>query len=215
MNKKHSYPPSSSTNKMFYFFPFSERSMVTQMLYDETALYSITKQEIADSMTNLLKALPHITRDSPILDATACVGGNTLSFCSYFTNVTAIEMDESRYGYLRHNLSLFGYSHVTVINCNCINYIRNLENDMIHYDIMFFDPPWGGPEYKSHKKIMLFLQEISMVHLLDIVRNKTRYYVLKVPLNFDTHSLKEAIYNLCATYRIYYFTKMAMITIFF
>lgn len=205
----------SKESKIYYFFPFYDRSIIANIRYDDTALYSITKQEIADSMTNILKALPYITKNSPILDATACVGGNTISFCKYFTNVTAIEMDETRFSYLQHNVELFGYSDMTLINCNCINFIRNLENDIVHYDIMFFDPPWGGPEYKCHKRMMLFLQEISMVHLLDIVRNKTKYYVLKVPLNFDFHSLKEAIYNLCATHRIYYFAKMAMVTIYF
>lgn len=201
-------------SKIFYYFPFYNSDLVTQIKYDDTALYSITKQEIADSMTNILKNMPRITAESPILDATACVGGNTLSFCKFFKNVTAIELDEARYGYLRNNVELFGYNEhtVTLINCNCINFIRNLENH-VKYDIMFFDPPWGGPEYKNHRRIMLYLQEISMIHLLDIVRGKTQYCVIKVPLNFDFKAIKEAIYNMSASYRIYYFNKMAMITI--
>lgn len=211
MNEEDKKKPCS---KIYYYFPFYSSEIVGKIKYDETALFSITKQEIADSMTNILRSMPHITQESPVLDATACVGGNTISFCKFFDHVTAIELDETRYGFLRNNMELFGYNEhtVTLINCNCINFIRNLEN-RVTYDIMFFDPPWGGPEYKNHRRIMLYLQEISMIHLLDIVRGKTMYCVIKVPLNFDFKAIKEAVYNLSSSYRIYHFNKMAMITI--
>lgn len=203
-----------TTTKIYYYFPDYNKNIVRRMMYDEIALYSITKQGIADTMTIILKGLRGINRNSRILDATSCVGGNTISFCNFFVNVDAIEIDETRYNYLKHNLELFGHSNIDVMNTDCVHYIQNLDNQK-HYDIMFFDPPWGGPEYKNKKNVMIYLQDVSMIQLLHIVKEKTVYCVIKVPLNFDFISFSDETNHLQVPFQVYKFDKMAMIIVHF
>lgn len=207
------------SDKIYYYFPDYDPAIVGQMKYDETALFSITKQKIADKMTNILKGLKGITPNSRVLDATSCVGGNTISFSNVFRNVSAIELDETRHSYLKHNLELFGHRNVQTMNTNSIDYLKNLENGL-QYEIIFFDPPWGGPEYKNKKNIMLYLQDeesndISMIDLLNIVKGKTSYLILKVPLNFDFITFSDTVKASGDSYRVYNFDKMAMIVIHF
>ncbi|GBG29147.1 Trimethylguanosine synthase [Hondaea fermentalgiana] len=73
---------------------------------DEVATFSVTGMKIAETISQALRSLDGITEDSIITDATACVGGNAISFLRYFRVVNAIELDEARCGMLKHNLDL-------------------------------------------------------------------------------------------------------------
>ena len=41
-----------------------------------------------------------------ITDATACIGGNTISFGKYFSNVISIELEEYNFKILEHNIKV-------------------------------------------------------------------------------------------------------------
>lgn len=118
---------------------------------DEVALYSITQGGQADKMTRIISE--HLARagvrpaDAIITDATACVGGNTLSFARTFKKVNAVEISAQRAKMLQNNVDVCGLaSAVSVINAEytssgCMSRLAN--------HCVFMDPPWGGPEYLS------------------------------------------------------------------
>jgi hypothetical protein len=68
----------------------------------------------------------------------------------------------------------------------------------LHQDIVFLDPPWGGPEYKDVEKVPLYL---GNQHLAEIVAdlsssasvNGTRYVVFKAPKNFDIDDMRRQL----------------------
>ena len=108
-----------------------------------------------------------------ITDATACVGGNTVSFARHFKKVQAIELDESRFHQLTHNLRLIStfYSgsyflgEVTLHKGDCLNVCAQLKQDVV-----FVDPPWGGSAYKKQCGSELYLS--GMLLQLVVVKRK-------------------------------------------
>ncbi len=100
--------PSGIQWKWKYIFPKLPLKKRENIQLDALCLYSVTDQVTSDRITDfILRLRPHA---SSICDATACVGGNTLSFalCPNFTSVTSIEIDETRYQSLVHNCKVVG-----------------------------------------------------------------------------------------------------------
>ena len=99
-----------------------------------------------------------------ITDATACVGGNTVSFAKHFKTVQAIELDESRYHQLKHNLDLITTAYggnyflgeVRLYHGDCLSLCSQLKQDVV-----FVDPPWGGSAYKEQCGTELYLSGMS------------------------------------------------------
>ena len=57
------------------------------------------------------------------------------------------------------------------------------------YDILFIDPPWGGPDYKNIEKLDLFLydiknEKINIKTIINSYIDKFKYIILKCPINF-------------------------------
>ena len=140
-------------------YPNISEDKLKELKYDEEGLYSITLPEEAKIISSLLvKSLKKEAKKSTIFDGTAGLGGNTLSFCNYFKNVISCEINKSRYDILKKNIELYKYNNIVINNINCIEYIKNNNNS----DVYFFDPPWGGPDYKFKTNISLKLSNMSL-----------------------------------------------------
>lgn len=175
--------------KKDFLFRFVETTIRNKLQLDNEALYSTTDQLTADKITkDLLKIVP---RNSTITDATACVGGNTYSFAQAFRNVEAIEKDPVRASMLRHNMAMLGMKNVTV---KCGDALKLVPAS--HHDLIFLDPPWGGPNYKQRLKVDLELSDVPLSSICNEFANHTKYIALKVPMNFDESRFIE---NTCNT----------------
>lgn len=119
-----------------------------------------------------------------ITDATSGVGGNTISFSQKFKSVNSIEIEPTRYNYLVNNLKVYDINNVNSYNDDCINFLKQS-----YQDIVFFDPPWGGEDYKNKKKMKLKISNYDIENIiLDIIINNenfTKLFVLKLPVNYD------------------------------
>jgi 16S rRNA G966 N2-methylase RsmD len=194
--------------KIRYYFNDEPDDVIKKIQFDDVSLYSITRQDIANKMTTILTKLRYITTKSLILDATACIGGNSYSFAKTFDKVIAVEIDERRCEMLKHNLGLFQVGHkVSVQHDDCIKFISNSDT---FYDIIFFDPPWGGTEYINKSVINLYLNDKPILGWLPELEKKAKYVCIKVPLNFDFALLKNIKYK----YKVYDdFYRMRLIII--
>lgn len=165
-------------DKRDFLFRFIPVELRNKLLLDNEALYSVTDQYTANKISKYIcKNIPDI---NTITDGTACVGGNTLSFSKFFKNVNAIEINYTRYTYLCHNMNIFETTNVKIYNASVIDMCKNLHQDMI-----FLDPPWGGPNYKSKNRISLYLGTIELSNVCKILSLYTKYIAIKVPINFD------------------------------
>ena len=131
----------------------------------------------------------YINYDSVITDATACIGGNTTFFEKDFKVVIAIEKDPNIFKILKSNTT-----KSVKYNCSYIDVMYT-----IHQDLVFIDPPWGGPDYKKEDNIILKLDGIDVLDIIDLIYHFTRFVALKVPNNFDATKLSEKFWN----YKIY------------
>ncbi len=166
------------SEKRDFLFKFVPPNVRSKLILDEEALYSTTDQLTADKIAK--DVLKYVSSDSVITDATACIGGSAFAFSQYFNKVNAIEIDPIRFKYLVSNINL-----LEVKNIECIYGDAIEECLKIKHDVIFIDPPWGGPEYKKHKLIHLYLSNIPLSDVCKSFKVVCDFIVIKVPKNFD------------------------------
>lgn len=130
-----------------------------------------------------------------VTDGTANIGGNTISFyLNGIFQVNAVEMDDLTCQILKHNLEVYKLPTNTVYCCDYLSIYKKLEQDVV-----FLDPPWGGPDYKKASLIDLYLggnssEKSLTINIIDICaelmeEKKTTLIVLKLPLNYNLPGL--------------------------
>lgn len=169
-----------SREKCDFLFRFIPQDLRENIKYDEESLYSVTDQITANKITRDLSK--YISKSSSILDATACIGGNTISFAGYFNHIYACELNPERAVLLKENLELLNIQNYSLHIGDCIEYIKSIK---IIHDLIFFDPPWGGRNYKSEKNIHLYLSGRNLVDIIHEIAPYTRYIAIKTPVNFN------------------------------
>ena len=57
--------------------------------------------------------------------------------------------------------------------------------DSLKQHVVFLDPPWGGPDYRKHARLMLYLDDVPLHKIVNRLIDSAKLIVLKVPFNFD------------------------------
>jgi 16S rRNA G966 N2-methylase RsmD len=184
------------------FFPDMANKNI---MIDDVAKYSITLPEKADMISEIIKKNYHLifpTDDMTqltITDAMACVGGNTLSFAKSFKSVNANEINITRYQYLVNNMKEYDMENISFYNGNYLNLINKLKQH-----IVFVDPPWGGPIYKSQYKMDIIIntdddKEVKLHEIIDDIlkdENETKMIIFKLPINHNIDNFKKYKYKM-------------------
>lgn len=170
-----------------------EEKFYRSLLIDTTGRYSISFPDDAELITNIIikntiNSIP--SKDITITDATACVGGNVLSFCNKFMHVNAVEIDDIRFRYLMNNINTYGYKNIDFYHQDYLEIMNDLKQDVI-----FLDPPWGGKNYKFKNKVKISMSGNSFEAIvMEIIHKKlSKYIVLKLPKNYDFDSFNNCI----------------------
>lgn len=165
-------------DKKDFLFRFVPSIVRSKIMMDDESLYSTTDQLTADKIgKELLRVLPPT---AIVTDATACIGGSALSLSKLFSKVNAIELDEHRYKCLTYNMKILGVTNVECFQGDAIKLCKDLQQDLI-----FLDPPWGGPEYKKLDKVSLELSHMDISEVCEALAPHTQYIAMKVPTNFN------------------------------
>lgn len=173
------------------YFPKINDVNYMKLQIDDVGKYSITLPKCANIITKLIQSYcNNIDKKIVVTDATAGVGGNTISFASHKFEVNAVEIDKSRFDILKNNINEYGFD-VNLYNENYLDIYDKLQQDVI-----FMDPPWGGVDYKTHNDITLKLGDMSIEKLCNIIFEKklAKITVLKLPYNYDLNSIKHEIH---------------------
>jgi 16S rRNA G966 N2-methylase RsmD len=204
-------------NKIARIFPVIKNfNNYSKLKIDEDSFSFITIREIADMISKLISYHLLYFNLNPqkmkIIDYTAGVGGNVLSFSKNFNYVYGIEIDELRASYLENNIKVYGFNNIKVINDCSVNFTYN-DLIKINPNVIFMDPPWGGTDYKNSDTLLLKLGEKSIEELTgDIIKIFSEYYldennlnkylnlnnkliVLKLPKNYDIEYFYNYIKN--------------------
>lgn len=178
---------SNIIQKIFPLFPDKENLPK----YDHEGLWSITHPKEAEYISNLIKL--EIGKESTIVDATAGIGGNTISFAKHFKHVISIELCKSRFELLSHNVQVYKLNNVTLINGDCLEKINVGSNGF------YFDPPWGGPDYKHNKETKIKLGNFSLEQVVHKVKHEYENNILvfiKLPFNYDMSEFSKFNYKI-------------------
>ena len=162
--------------------------------------YSITRPEHAALVSQAIKSfaalVTHRTEGLSIVDATACVGGNTISFLDYFEVVTAIELSSVHFYILRQNLNAYGFDEgcgrLRLVNADFTQVLFTLCSDVV-----FLDPPWNNsgplPEIWHDRKrdLMLYLSDTPIYSIISeiLLTGRARVVALKAPSNVNLNLL--------------------------
>lgn len=153
---------------------------------DETVSFISTPYD-ADRITKIIENhclnINMKPNDVIITDATAGAGGNVLSFAKKFKHVNAIEIDVKRFNFLVNNTTAYGLKNVSNYCDDCLQLIYSLAGQ----NIIFFDPPWGGKEYKNKTNIQLSLSDIPIENICIklFATINPLIIALKLPKNYD------------------------------
>ena len=150
--------------------------------------YSLSHKDDADKLSLLLKE--KYGSNIKIMDATSGLGGNSISFGTHFDNtVISIELDLYRFTLLQENLQKYELKNLT-INGNFLDFIN------MDYDLIFIDPPWGGPKYKFEKLIKIYINDKSLKEVTKILKDKEKIIVWKLPFNYDLNDFNNFNYQI-------------------
>ena len=136
-----------------------------------------------------------------ILDATANVGCDTIQFCRMYpaAAVTSVEIDPGIAALLRHNMarlpSVLGRRvdrPVAVLNGDGVELLL-AEGPQV--DLVYFDPPWGGPEYYKSPLVRLTLNGRPLGDIVGaaLALGKAGLAVVKAPANADMAEFLAAV----------------------
>jgi 16S rRNA G966 N2-methylase RsmD len=178
----------SNINTLKKVFPEPSNGNYNGLKCDEEGLYSITHPKEADLIS---ETIIEITNNNiHIVDMTAGCGGNMISFIKYFSHVTGIEIDKTRFKLLKENLSKYEYNNYELI-CGDSTLINNYANNN-YYDVYFIDPPWGGPDYKKQSNVELHLSNYKLEEFI-LTLPKDKLIILKLPFNYNIDGFKNNI----------------------
>ena len=182
----------------------------------DKGLYSISKHQdakwISEIIKKFLKSENINTLNTNIIDATAGIGGNTISFAKYFNKVYSIEINSIHYDVLNNNVEALLINNVTTYLDNFFNLLDSISNKS---NIFFLDPPWGGKNYKKFKYFNLKIGKLPIYNVLNMLFDKKyKYVILKAPynLNLSPIYLNIKYENMCVQRN---FKKNMIISIFY
>lgn len=150
--------------------------------------YSITKRKDGDLLLAHMKSMIKGIKNKSITDLTGNVGGDTILFGLHFKHVKSIEMNSENFDALKNNVDVFGLQNVELVLGDSTK-LYNWKTD-----ILYLDPPWGGPEYKEKKELDLYLGDERVDTLLHRILKETwkpDYIFMKLPANYNFKRLED------------------------
>ncbi len=146
---------------------------------DEQALFSIEPEENAIYHAKRLK-------DKIILDSFGCVGGSAIAFAQYCKKVYMIEIDKNRIEMAKNNAQVYDVEgKIKFIHGDYFE-----EAPKVKADVVYLDPPWGGPEYKNLKEFKLDNFSPNGHEILNLAFKYFPQVVMRIPVNFNLNELK-------------------------
>lgn len=163
-------------------FPLREGIDYKQLKLTTEGEYSVTRRRDADRILAIMEKIVGDLKTKTITDATGCVGGDTIQFGLRCKFVNSIEMNAENFQVLQNNVNVYNLENVTLHHGDSTK-VFNWKSD-----ILFVDPPWGGPNYRENQTLELYLSEKRLDEWLEeILLRKIRpsYIFLKLPTNYN------------------------------
>lgn len=167
-------------------FPIQEGVDYQRLRLTAEGEYSVTRRRDADRILSIMSKIAGNLKTKTITDATGCVGGDTIQFALKCRFVNSIEINEENFKVLQNNVEVYGLENVTLHHGDSTK-VYNWKSD-----ILFVDPPWGGPNYRENETLELYLVTKRLDEWLEEVllrKIRPNYIFLKLPVNYNFNRL--------------------------
>jgi len=168
-------------------FPHKDELDYTKLQTTEEGSYSITRRRDAENIAGIIKSIVPEYGEKSITDATGCIGGDTLNFAAMFREVHTIELNAENFEALKNNVGVYGFSNISLYRGDCTKVYKWAS------DVLYIDPPWGGPNYRNYTTLNLYVGETRLDEWLEDVLSgpyRPSYIFLKVPFNYSYKPLQ-------------------------
>jgi len=168
------------------FFPYLEGVDYSRLLLNKEGKYSITRRNESEQIIDFMYLMMEDLENKEITDATGCMGGDTINFSLHFKNVRTVEMNPENYNFMQNNINTFGLKNIQLYCGDSTKMI-----DWVS-DVIYADPPWGGPAYRNMQSVELFMGTKKMdAWLEDLMSGPYRpsFIFLKLPFNYNPGKL--------------------------
>lgn len=157
----------------------------TKLKLSNIGIYSMTRYEMANKICKIITKLMN-TKKLVITDALANIGGMTTLLAKDFEHINACEIINLHADIIKNNLKVYGYDNkVNIINDDYFNVMYKLKQDII-----FFDPPWGGPNYKEKEDgVILHINNVNIWCIINSLLKYAKYLLVLIPYNFSGSDL--------------------------
>lgn len=138
-----------------------------------------------------------LEKDNNILDMTAGLGIDAISFARKGADVTAIELDKIKCEALQHNIKVEKKNNISVINADSVNWIKQ---SSYHFDAIFIDPARRG----NDKARLYNLHDCSpdVVLLQDEIMSHCKRLLIKASPMLDVSETLRDIKNTSAIHAV-------------
>jgi len=191
-------------------FPFEKNINFKKLQLSNIGVYSMDRPDKTQLLSNLIKKNMG-TSNLTITDANGNMGGNAINFAQNFSFVNSVEILPLHCQILKNNLGVYNLLKKVKIYCN--DYLDIMTD--LKQDVIFFDPPWGGPNYKKEKNLNLYLDNINVVDIINNLHEHSKLIVLRVPKNYNiVYLMREIKFTNINIYKIYVSKKVKIISSF-
>lgn len=200
MTRKHSQTqPIARDSKLYKYWRqrfnlFSRYDDGIQL--DNESWWSVTPENIAKHIAERVqKSIGE--GYTLIIDGFCGVGGNLIQFAcqSPYVRVIGCDISIERIQMAQNNAKIYGVSHqCEFILGDFMNIMPALRCNRI--DAVFLSPPWGGIDYKDHKKYSLNSMSPNGYDVVEVCRKYiTDNIAFLLPRNVDLQELKTKLLN--------------------
>jgi hypothetical protein len=165
---------------------FPEKSGIdySQLRITPEGEYSITKKHDSLKIVENMRKLCGSLKNKSIVDLTGNVGGDTIRFGMNFKYVESYELNPENFEALKNNVEVYNLDKKIKLFMGDSTKLYHTKK----VDVLYMDPPWGGPDYKDKENLDLYLgSERIDLYLKDILEQTWRpnYIFLKLPSNYN------------------------------
>src|SRR5579872_2009402 len=186
------------------YFPFRPHIKYTSLKITPEGYYSISRPFIGNEIIRIMQDI--LSKDAmlkyTITDVCGGNGGDSINFCTYYKFTNIIESNPLHCKVIKHNLKVYELDNYQMY-CNLYDEVY----DKIIQDVIYIDPPWGGPKIKNMTTVNIKLGSINIHQLVNHLATTfptLLYIILKLPPNFDLiqynryidKKIKVSVYNI-------------------
>jgi len=168
--------------------------------------YSITRPAQGYQIVDIIKKYIPNSKAYNFVDGTAGMGGDLYYVAPLFAKSVGIEKNPIHAKIAESNLKILEVKNVEMHNMSVIDYLedslisdgKTFRDDFPNgIDVLWIDPPWGGPGYKKYKELDLFLDGKNIGEFVkDWLDNKiAKVIFVKAPANYNMRTIVELGYK--------------------